>query len=87
MGQGVRQFVETAETEVSLSLSFTFSLSLSHSLTPTLNQVLDREAQNRTFLDTILSSPIPQGVGLSSTNVFVDGNHSKVTNQITTIGF
>ena len=41
--------------------------------------ILDMEAANKTFLDTIISPPIEQGVGETSTNIFVDSNHTKVS--------
>ena len=64
--EGVRQFVETGSSEVKiLKRSNTF-------------QVLDQQSTNRSFLDAILAPPIVQGVGNTSTNVFVDGNHSLV---------
>ena len=31
----------------------------------------------RTFLDSVLVPPIPQGVGRAETLLFLDGNHSK----------
>ena len=40
---------------------------------------LDQEAANITFLDTIISPPIEQGVGDTSTNIFVDTNHTMVS--------
>jgi len=40
---------------------------------------LDQEAANITFLDTIISPPIEQGVGETSTNIFVDTNHTMVS--------
>jgi len=43
------------------------------------SEVLDRSSSNRTFLDAILAPPIVQGVGNTSTNVFVDGNHSLIS--------
>jgi len=43
------------------------------------SEVLDQSSSNRTFLDAILAPPIVQGVGNTSTNVFVDGNHSMIS--------
>eukprot|EP00090_Calanus_glacialis_P017072 TRINITY_DN26679_c0_g1_i1.p1 TRINITY_DN26679_c0_g1~~TRINITY_DN26679_c0_g1_i1.p1 ORF type:complete len:480 (+),score=134.20 TRINITY_DN26679_c0_g1_i1:27-1466(+) len=40
---------------------------------------LDQEAANISFLDTIISPPIEQGVGETSTNIFVDTNHTMVS--------
>ena len=40
---------------------------------------LNLEAANKTFLDTIISPPIGQGVGETTTNIFVDTNHTKVS--------
>ena len=44
--------------------------------------LMDREAVNKTFLDTIISPPIEQGVGETSTNIFLDSNHTKVSRKI-----
>ena len=66
--EGVRQFVETGSSEVKRKI-FIQQVSA---------QVLDQSSSNRTFLDAILAPPIVQGVGNTSTNVFVDGNHSMV---------
>ena len=43
--------------------------------------VLELEAANRTFLDSVLAPPISQGVGVANTTIFVDSNHTKVTNH------
>merc|ERR1712088_693962 len=43
------------------------------------SEVLDQQSTNRSFLDAILAPPIVQGVGNTSTNVFVDGNHSLIS--------
>ena len=43
---------------------------------------LDQEAANISFLDTIISPPIEQGVGETSTNIFVDTNHTMVSSAI-----
>jgi len=40
---------------------------------------LDKDADNKTFLDTIISPPIEQGVGETATNIFVDTNHTQVS--------
>eukprot|EP00092_Neocalanus_flemingeri_P025712 GFUD01027876.1.p1 GENE.GFUD01027876.1~~GFUD01027876.1.p1 ORF type:complete len:470 (+),score=125.50 GFUD01027876.1:94-1503(+) len=40
---------------------------------------LDLEAANKTFLDAIISPPIKQGVGETTTTIFVDTNHTKVS--------
>eukprot|EP00092_Neocalanus_flemingeri_P019836 GFUD01021487.1.p1 GENE.GFUD01021487.1~~GFUD01021487.1.p1 ORF type:complete len:476 (+),score=137.91 GFUD01021487.1:85-1512(+) len=40
---------------------------------------LDLEATNKTFLDTIISPPIGQGEGETTTTIFVDTNHTKVS--------
>jgi len=55
-GQGVKQFVETGDSDL-----------------------LDKEATNRTFLDTFSAPPISSGIGNTTTRVFVDGNHTKVS--------
>ena len=69
--EGVRQFVETGSSEVKNLIETKCSSRQNF-------QVLDRSSSNRTFLDAILAPPIVQGVGNTSTNVFVDGNHSLV---------
>jgi hypothetical protein len=43
------------------------------------SDTLEQEAANITFLDTIISPPIEQGVGETSTNIFVDTNHTLVS--------
>ena len=72
--EGVRQFVETGESEAYISLTF---ITATHS--DTLTQVLDLAAENKTFLDGILAPPILTGVGKTSANIFVDGNNSCVS--------
>jgi len=41
--------------------------------------IIDQQALNKTFLDVIMSPPITKGVGTSSTNIFLDGNNTKVS--------
>jgi len=43
------------------------------------SEALDQASSNRSFLDAILAPPIVQGVGNTSTNVFVDANHSMIS--------
>ena len=43
---------------------------------------LDKEAADNIFLDTIIAPPVEQGVGETSTNVFVDSNNTKVSHAI-----
>jgi hypothetical protein len=44
--------------------------------------LMDMEAVNKTFLDTIISHPIEQGVGQTNTNIFLDSNNTKVSRKI-----
>jgi len=41
--------------------------------------VLDRELGNTTMLDTILAPPVEQGAGNTTTDIFVDSNHTQVS--------
>ena len=76
--EGVRQFVETGESEAYISLTF---ITATHSA-DNLTQVLDLAAENKTFLDAILAPPILTGVGKTSANIFVDGNNSCVSSLL-----
>ena len=85
--EGVRQFVETGSSEVKRIHPEKIFTQTKYSSIRNIHpdkirhfsiQVLDKSSSNRTFLDAILAPPIVQGVGNTSTNVFVDGNHSMV---------
>merc|ERR1719268_540352 len=41
--------------------------------------VLDRELGNTTMLDTILAPPVEHGAGNTTTDIFVDSNHTQVS--------
>ena len=76
--EGVRQFVETGESEA--YIQYLQNLAATHS--DNLIQVLDLAAENKTFLDGILAPPILTGVGKTSANIFVDGNNSCVSSLL-----
>ena len=78
--EGVRQFVETGESEACIFSDIQNLQNLSRQLhVMILTQVLDLAAENKTFLDAILAPPILTGVGKTSANIFVDGNNSRVS--------
>ena len=64
MSEGVREFAETGATD-------TLEKEVA-------KDTIENEAAGNNFLDAIIAPPIEQGVGETSTNVFVDTNHSKV---------
>ena len=64
MSEGVREFAETGTTD-------TLEKEVA-------KDTIEKEAAGNNFLDAILAPPIEQGVGETSTNVFVDTNHTKV---------
>lgn len=58
---------------------FLFSIFTTSFQMTTWCKVLDRAAENKTFLDAILAPPILTGAGKTSANIFVDGNNSRVS--------
>ena len=65
VSEGVREFAETGTTD-------TLEKEVA-------KDTIEKEAAGNNFLDAILAPPIEQGVGETSTNVFVDTNHTKVS--------
>ena len=64
VSEGVREFAETGATD-------TLEKEVAKDTT-------EKEAAGDNFLDAIIAPPIEQGVGNTSTNIFVDTNHTKV---------
>jgi len=65
VSEGVREFAETGATD-------TLEKEVA-------KDTIEKEAAGDNFLDEIIAPPIEQGVGDTSTNIFVDTNHTKVS--------
>jgi len=65
VSEGVREFAETGATD-------TLEKEVA-------KDTIEKETVGNNFLDAIIAPPIEQGVGETSTNVFVDTNHTKVS--------